>query len=290
MKKINDLKSKINSLELEKEKTDNEIVLELIDSKMKALHKELNQLLEKFKKNNKREINSKLGALKLKMNNFRENGDLKGYLETEKELRELKRISRLETNEIKYLTVPQINKIIEVIEEKSQAPTRDSLLIMLGFELGFRAREILELKFSDLYLDTAEILCRRKKNSIHNRLKITKQTLNLLKKYLLEREKEKTFKSDFIFQNSKGKTLTYNGLNYIIKRFFSLAYIPVDLQHYHVLKHSRGVWLAEQDYSIQAIKNILGHKSIRNTLIYASHTPCKNENIIDEIARFNIWG
>lgn len=208
MKKINDLKSKINSLELEKEKTDNEIVLELIDSKMKALHKELNQLLEKFKKNNKREINSKLGALKLKMNNFRENGDLKGYLETEKELRELKRVSRLETNEIKYLTVPQINKIIEVIEEKSQAPTRDSLLIMLGFELGLRAREILELKFSDLYLDTAEILCRRKKNSIHNRLKITKQTLNLLKKYLLEREKEKTFKSDFIFQNSKGKTLT----------------------------------------------------------------------------------
>lgn len=287
MKKIEDLKVSINLLEIEKEKSTNSKVKELIQIEIDKQKKELQYFIEKISSNKKRELNSKIGTIKIKMNDCKDKNDLENYLVYEKQLKELNKISRENKNEIKYLSINDINNILNTIDLYSTNKKRDKLLISLGFELGLRATEVLDLKIQDLYLENGEVLCRRKKNSIHNKIKLTHTTLLLLLNYIDEREDKGFTNEPYLFLNNKKSKLAYTGLNYIVKRFFNMANIPLDLQHYHILKHSRGVWLAEQDISIQSIKAMLGHKDIKNTLVYASYTPIKQENIANEVSKIN---
>lgn len=288
IKKIQDIKNEINSLKLEREKLSNQLLINITDNEILKLETELKTLEDNKKKKNKRDLNFKIGSLKEKLKEATIKNDLEEYKRTEKELKELKTIARSLKNKIEFLTIEQIKNILIQIDIHSNNKERDKLLIMLGFELGLRAREVLDLRISDIYIDTGEVICRRNKNSEHNRLMLDTDTLAILKSFLKERIALK-LKHDFIFLNNKATPLKYTGLNYIVKRYFSLAEINEDLRHFHVLKHSRGIWLAEQEVPLQTIKYLLGHKSIRNTLVYASYTPVQNENIVTKIKDKKVW-
>ena len=195
-----------------------------------------------------------------------------------KEIKEIRnKIKELEGC-FKYLSIPQINNILKTINKKSNNVLRDKLLILLGFELGLRASEILNLKLSDIYIDTDEVLCRRLKGSEQNKLEIKTETMKLLKKYI-----EDTKPTEFLFFNSRGGKLTQQGLDRIFKRYCEFAKISKEKAHFHTLKHSRGVWLAENGFTIQDIKYLLGHKSIRSTMIYVSFSNSQKIDIFNRL-------
>ncbi|MGL5245268.1 MAG: tyrosine-type recombinase/integrase [Sarcina sp.] len=288
MKKLDILKDKLLTLNIEIETINNNTILEVLKKEILSLQSQINIIEKEQKSLSKREINAKIGILKMKMKEAQETNDLKEFTQAKNKLKELNSISKNMGNHIKALSIIQLNNIIQAIELNSLSPKRDKLLIMLGFELGLRATEILDLKIHDIYIDSGEILCRRKKNSIHNRIKISEDTHLLLKEYLKERIEFNT-DSNFLFFNNKKEPLGYNGLHYIVKRFFSLAFVPIELQHYHVLKHTRGVWLAENNVPIQTIKHLLGHKNIKNTLVYASFSPTLDKKIMEKIYNSKVW-
>lgn len=275
MTKIQELENKLNSLYLLRNDKSQKSIIDILDKNIDELQKELN--IEKSKKNH-----STKKELRIKLSNLLEqkkNADcIKTYTELTKEIREVRfNLKELE-GELKHLTIHQINSILKAIQKNSKFILRDKLLILLGFELGLRASEVLNLKLSDVYLESNEVFCRRLKGSNQSKIQIDDNTMQLLKKYIVEVQPV-----NYLFANSKDENLTLQGLNYIFKRYCSFAKIPKDKAHYHVLKHSRGKWLAENGFSIQAIQFLLGHKSIRNTMIYAKFSTSQKLDIYTQL-------
>lgn len=55
--------------------------------------------------------------------------------------------------------------------------------------------------------------------------------------------------------------------------------IPADKHHFHVLKHTRAVQLADLGVNVQDIQWWLGHKKIENTLIYMQFTTAQQDRL-----------
>lgn len=275
MTKIQELEIKLHDLHMLRNDIKNKSLYELLDKNIDDIQKELN--IEKSKKLHitKKDLRLKLANLKELRKNTNQ---VNVFNQLTKEIKDINMKIKALNGELLFLTIPQINNLLKVIQKKSKTPFRDKLLILLGFELGLRASEVLNLKLSDVYINSNEIFCRRLKGSEQNKLEIKDETMLLLKNYL-----KITQPKEFLFSNSKGEKLSFQGLNYIFKRYCELAKIPKEKAHFHSLKHSRGVWLAENGFSIQDIKYLLGHKNIRNTMIYATFSNSQKFDIFNRL-------
>lgn len=278
---INIIKSSIeNNKELLKnaktKKEKNYICQKLIE-----LEKELeNEMLKQDKETNKILL-EKLGQLKAQRNYTELQNDYMGVKKISREIRKL----QAEINErkagIKFLSFQQIKSIIRSIRKFSKNPTRDELIIQLGFYLGLRVSEIRDLKISDIDFLDCKVQCRRKKNSLTNIIDVPVDTIKLLTKYKNENERSYT---DYIFSSSKSNTITPQGINGMFKKYGLMAGIPKEYLHFHILKHSRGVYLAESGiYTTQEIQRILGHKEIKSTLVYTAFSKAQNEAISNKL-------
>lgn len=278
MKKINILENKLNSFVLLRNNNENQHIFDYIDKNIDDIQKQINSL--KIKKNHatKKDLNLKIVNLCNERQLAETTNDLITYKRLNKQIKDLRQALKELNADIKFLTANQISNILKAVEKHSSNILRDKLLILLGFELGLRASELLDLRKNDIFLDTGEILCRRLKGSLKNKIELTNTTSALLKKYL------KTFNLDvFLFPNTRGNKMTLQGLNFIFKKFCVLAKIPDEKAHFHVLKHSRGVWLAENGFSILDIQFLLGHKDIKNTMVYAPYSTIQMVEVFSRI-------
>lgn len=275
MNKIQELENKLHNLHMLKEDKQNKSILELLDKNIDEIQKEINIQKSKRLHSTKKDLRLKLANLL----DLRKNTEqVSEYNKLAKEIKNVRLQIKEVSGELQFLTITQINNILKVIQKNSKSIFRDKLLILLGFELGLRASEVLDLKLSDIYINSNEVLCRRVKGSNQNRLEIKDETMLLLKKYI-----EETEPKEFLFSNSKGEKLSFQGLTYIFKKYCELANIPKEKAHFHTLKHSRGVWLAENGFSIQDIKYLLGHKNIRNTMIYVAFSNSQKFDIFNRL-------
>lgn len=275
MIKIQELESKLHNLHMLKNDKQNIHIFELLDKNIDEVQKELNIQKSKRLHFTKKDLRFKLAnLLELRKNTEQ----VSEYNKLAKEIKNIRLQIKELNGDLQYLTIPQINNILKVIQKNSKSVFRDKLLVLLGFELGLRASEVLDLKLSDIYINSNEVLCRRVKGSNQNMLEIKDETMLLLKKYINE-----TQPKEFIFSNSKGEKLSFQGLTYIFKKYCELANISKEKAHYHSLKHSRGVWLAENGFSIQDIKYLLGHKNIKNTMIYVGFSNSQKFDIFNRL-------
>lgn len=78
-------------------------------------------------------------------------------------------------------------------------------------------------------------------------------------------------------------------LDVLIKDYCSRANIELEGKpHFHMLKHSICVHLAESGLDIKELQQWLGHKSIENTLIYFQFTSKQFEAMHDKIKNNNM--
>lgn len=183
---------------------------------------------------------------------------------------------------VKYLTEKEFNKLIKTIEKtEDKYWLRDKLMFLLSFECGLRASEVGNLKKEDFNIIANEMYCRRLKGSVNNTIRLTKSTANVLKKYLRENPND----SDYIFISREKNKITNFTLNKICKKYFKLAKLPMDKAHFHTIKHTAGVYLAEQGLDIKEVQYMLGHKKIDNTLIYFQFTSKQQEELYKKLGR-----
>lgn len=71
-----------------------------------------------------------------------------------------------------------------------------------------------------------------------------------------------------------------------MRQYSTIACLPADKHHFHVLKHTRAIELGDLGTAIEDIQWWLGHQSINNTLIYAQFTTTKQQvlyNFLEEV-------
>lgn len=186
---------------------------------------------------------------------------------------------------IKYLTEEEFNSLLKVIEDTKGTKQgrywlRDKLLFLVAFECGLRAGELGLLKRDDFNELKNELYCKRLKGSKNNTIRLTKDTAVLLKKYLREVDD-----NDYIFMNMQNNPIDTFNVGKIAKKYFKLTNISKDKWHFHVVKHSCGIHLAEMGLDIKDIQYLMGHREIQNTLIYLDYTTKQQERMYKILGR-----
>lgn len=180
---------------------------------------------------------------------------------------------------IKYLTQNETIALFNSIESSNSSHSlRDLAIFRLAYRCGLRASEISILKLENYNISKGEIYCKRLKGSNNNTLRLDERTRYILNKYI--RKNEIVSSSQILFKSQKNTPISRQTLDYLMKKYCSLAKIEdKSKHHFHALKHTTAVHLAECDMDIKELQWWLGHKSVSNTEIYFQFTTKQQEKM-----------
>ena len=191
-----------------------------------------------------------------------------------------------ERNEIKVYTKDEVIELLEVVKNESLLYQS---IIYLALDLGCREGELVALTWDDINLKTGEVKINKtvqyiKGETIEKETKtvnsdrkvfITSTTINLLKKYKLEQQKNKMLlgnkwgNSNRILVNDFGNGINHDTPYQILKKIIK-RYNLKDIT-FHGLRHTNASLKIEQGIQSQIISKSLGHSSIQITHKYYSH-------------------
>lgn len=183
-----------------------------------------------------------------------------------------------ETTTIKHLSEKQLQELFRSMQEYTlsmkykdersyKIAVRNEALFHTMYYCALRVTETTNILLTSLNIKNKEIFCERKKNGINNTLHIIDPyTIKILKKHMQLNKSHK-----FLFEVNKNP-ISRKTVDFWIKFYCKLANIPADLAHSHTLRHSRAIHLAEAGCDLKDLQYWLGHRDIKNTLIYFQFT------------------
>ena len=186
--------------------------------------------------------------------------------------------------DIKYLYTDEKERLYAAIEKCSSMHTaRNKSMFRLAKYCGLRASEV-GLLYTDFFNPSKrEIYCRRLKNGKNNTLRIIDTDVyNSLIDYL--KIKDSIYgSSQYLFPSNRGTHISRQMLDVLMKRFCAEAKIRKDKAHFHALRHTRAIELAESGLGVREIQYWLGHTDIKNTEIYLQFTTRQHENMYQKL-------
>jgi len=188
-------------------------------------------------------------------------------------------IVRNDDTKIKYFTQQETKRLFDAIDTlKSIHTVRDLAIFRVAYRCGLRASEIAMIKLQDYNKDKGEIYCKRLKGSKNNTIRFDDKTKRAIDQYI--EENNMIDDNESIFKSQKNKPISRQTLDYLIKKYCNLASIADKTKyHFHTLKHTTAVHLAESDMDIKELQWWLGHKSVTNTEIYFQFTTRQQERM-----------
>jgi integrase/recombinase XerD len=171
-----------------------------------------------------------------------------------------------------YKTLPTVLSKSEVIKlvDASENILFATLFLTL-FSSGIRIDEALNLRISDIDVSRMQINIRKSKNGSSRKAMLSKRNLESLRQYFRDwwlKKFGKYEKEDYLFCVVKKNTkMSYTTA---LKGFVRAAKISGISPNatIHSLRHSFAVYLLEKGAPIGTIKELLGHNSLRSTLLY----------------------
>ena len=166
-----------------------------------------------------------------------------------------------------YLTEAEIEKLMKAARDNRYGH-RDATIILVAFRHGFRASELVDLRWDQIDFDTATMAVRRAKRGTPATHPIRGDEFRALRK--LQREQEP--KSPFVFTSERGSPFTTAGFARLIERAGELAKLGFKA-HPHMLRHACGFALANKGHDTRALQAYLGHRNIQHTVGYTELAP-----------------
>ena len=145
-------------------------------------------------------------------------------------------------------------------------------MITLLYSAGLRIGEVINLKINDIDSDRMQIFIKGGKGVKDRYVPLSKKQLSLLRIYYLEHKPKSLL---FEGQNSISK-YSNSSANKFIKRYAKRAGIKKKVSS-HIFRHSFATHLLEDGTDVRIIQKLLGHNSIKTTMIY---THVANDHLI----------
>ena len=163
----------------------------------------------------------------------------------------------------------EIEKILAVIDVSTPEGTRNKAIIETLYGCGLRVTELVELRISQLFLETGFIRVIGKGNK--QRLvpvgADAVKYINLYRENIRNHIAVKPGNEDFVFLNRRGTKLSRIMIFLIIKQLVKEAGIKKTISP-HTFRHSFASHLVEGGADLRAVQEMLGHESITTTDIY----------------------
>jgi len=167
-----------------------------------------------------------------------------------------------------FLTIEEINRIIESIDRSLPEGQRNRAILETLYSCGLRVSELIGMRFSDLYLDEGFIKVEGKGRK-QRLVPISPVAVKEINFYLSDRNFitiKKGFE-DVLFLSRRGTALSRIMIFHIIKVQTELAGIHKTVSP-HTFRHSFATHLLEGGANLRAIQQMLGHEKIATTEIY----------------------
>ena len=168
----------------------------------------------------------------------------------------------------KFLSVEEVDRLIEQPDATTPAGLRDRALIELLYATGMRVSELLSVRLDDLNLRGGYLTCLGK-GSKERLVPMGGPAVTWIRQYLSAARPSLLAgrSSPWLFVNARGNRLGRVGFWKILKSHGRQAGLPRDLSP-HVIRHSFATHLLERGADLRSIQSLLGHSDISTTQIY----------------------
>lgn len=166
------------------------------------------------------------------------------------------------------LSSREINLLLDEANFKGKLGLRDQAVLELFYATGLRVSELIYLKINDINMENCMLKCLGK-GSKERIIPFGNKANQSLRLYL-DRARPKLVKNtdeDALFLNSRGKSLSRQGVFYLVKLYAKKAKIEKKVTP-HTLRHTLATHLLENGADLRSVQEMLGHSDISTTQIY----------------------
>ena len=178
------------------------------------------------------------------------------------------------------LTEKEFRAVIEMYDHSHFEGSRDALILELLYTTGMRRSELLSLTLNaiDRNKRQLQVIGKRNKTRI---IPLLPKVISQIDGYLAHRNQiEKAKYSNRLFVNQRGKGLNTSYIYKCVTTYLAKVSTKEKVSP-HVLRHTFATHLLNRGADINSIKEILGHKSLSSTQIYAKvHIPKMKQEYI----------
>jgi integrase/recombinase XerC len=198
-------------------------------------------------------------------------------------LKFLVREGRFEFNAARLIKSPkQEKRLPDVVSERTMASVlskenpgefqdiRDQAIIELLYSSGLRRSELCGINIGDLDLKTGIVRVLGKGNKARI-VPVGSKAKDVLASYLEARKTQHAEDPKALFLLARGKRLSPRAVHTIVSKAFAGS-SDVVRPHPHMLRHTCATHLLDRGADLRAVKEVLGHESLRTTQRYTHLT------------------
>jgi len=195
-------------------------------------------------------------------------------------------LKRTEHKTVEYLEEEQMQALLDAVDIDSRTGIRDRALLMVLYNTGARASEVVALTPQDLRLHGPCAQLRlmgkgRKQRSCP----LWPETVEALEAYLRRRHPEKQ-DTEQLFLNANGQPITRFGIRYVTRKYGAKALPSSTAKRVnpHSIRHTTAMHLLHSGADINMIGLWLGHADINTTHVYVQIDMQMKRKMIDGAA------
>jgi site-specific recombinase XerD len=178
-----------------------------------------------------------------------------------------------EYNLPEYLSEHEIKLIINSIDN-----LKHKAIISFIYSHGLRISESINFKLSDFDKSNGTIIIKQSKGKKDRIISLNLSCRNKLENYF-----KKYRPKEYLFNGQNSNKYSTTSIRNILKTALIKCNINKNI-HVHSLRHSFAVHLRNKGVDLSTIQELLGHNSIKSTLIYAKLSIESKRSIIELIA------
>lgn len=155
---------------------------------------------------------------------------------------------------------------------------KHKLLLLIGYGAGLRRSEIVSLKWEDILFEEHKIHVKQTKGNKDRIVMLPYSVVSYLTDYRALYPSD-----DWVFAGQyKGEALSARTVQQVMKNAVNKAGLEKRAT-VHTLRHSFATHLLESGTDVRYIQQLLGHSSIKTTMIYTHITPTAIKKIVSPL-------
>lgn len=170
----------------------------------------------------------------------------------------------------KYLTINDVEKILNAPDMSNKIGIRDAFILELLYVTGIRVSELTNIKLNDISIVEKKIKIMGK-GSKERIVYYGTRGQELLNKYLNIRNDFLKQANDYLILSNTGKQISTREIRNIINRLKVKAGIDINISP-HTFRHTFATHMLNEGADLRSVQELLGHENLSTTTIYTHLT------------------
>ena len=178
----------------------------------------------------------------------------------------------------KYLNYEDIEKLLNVFDNKDAIGLRNSLILEILYSTGIRVSEITNIKFKNINMNDKTIKIKGKGNKERYAYFGTKCS-DLIREYCKNSyPKLNKYNLEYLILSKTGKKINDRQIRDVVDEAAILSHIDMKISP-HVLRHTFATHMLNEGADLKSVQELLGHENLSTTQVYTHLSNDRIRNI-----------